>query len=202
MNAPSSDPIFKSVFGPSWETLPKVFLTHYQTKPVSNDRLLANGFLDIEVKGIFKLFRYFYRCFGTAPMRTMKQVPCQVEYVGHSNCNQVQLIRTFFFPNEKPYIFQSKMAPIHKNIVCDIMSFGLCWKIRYVYENTRIQLEHLGYSLKVFKLFIPLPITFILGKTEAFEYVIDEHRFGMYAHINHPWFGILYSYQGEFSFQS
>ena len=194
-------PIFKPVFGDTWVLLPKVFLRHYQISCDSNERVVAKGLMDIKTHGLLKLFKPIYRLLKMAPIISCKQVPCEVIYSSKAKTNYILLTRSFHFPNKKSYSFQSKMLPLYENVVLDIMHFGFCWKLKYYYEQNKIKLEHLGYGLKLCKYIIPLPITFILGKIEAYEYVIDEQKFGMYAHIKHPWFGILYSYQGEFCFQ-
>lgn len=202
MSEPSAEPIFKAVFANDWHMLPPVFLTHYQVKPFSTDKILATGWMDIKVRGIFKLFRPFYSWLKMAPLINRQRIPCQVEYTANPESNHLKLTRTFFFTNAKSYSFHSTMIPAQHNIVFDRMHFGFCWKIKYHYAHGAVHLEHRGYALYFFKHFIPLPITFLLGKIEAYEYALDEQRFAMYAHIKHKWFGILYSYQGEFSFQS
>ena len=83
----------------------------------------------------------------------------------------------------------------------EIMSLGLCWNIHYLWKNNKVILRHKGYALKAFGHFIPLPITWLLGRGDAEEWAIDDNMFEMYAQLTHPLFGKIYEYKGQFEFE-
>ncbi|HFB64212.1 MAG TPA: DUF4166 domain-containing protein [Aeromonadales bacterium] len=75
---------------------------------------------------------------------------------------------------------------------------GINWKMHYLWQDNRVKLIHIGYVFNFFGHFIPLPVTFLMGKGYAEEKAIDENTFGMKVQISHPWWGIIYQYNGTF----
>ena len=59
-------------------------------------------------------------------------------------------------------------------------------------------MTHQGYSFNLFGKFIPLPVTWLIGRGDAVEFAVDEHHFDMKVEINHFLFGLLYTYYGRF----
>ncbi len=52
--------------------------------------------------------------------------------------------------------------------------------------------------MNIFGYFIPLPLTFLIGKGYAEEIATDNKTFDMITHITHPWWGKIYEYKGRF----
>lgn len=76
--------------------------------------------------------------------------------------------------------------------------FGICWRMNYLWEDNKVILRHKAYALKTFNHFIPLPVTWLLGRGDAEEWAIDDNTFAMRATITHPLPGKVYEYKGRF----
>ncbi|VAW75752.1 hypothetical protein MNBD_GAMMA15-2465 [hydrothermal vent metagenome] len=197
-SAPHTDPIFRSIFGKQWDLLPQVMKKHYANRPYSTDKVTVEGELDVICRSYMKLLRPFYRILGSVPAVTEYRVPVTVSFDSSFDTNAFHFNRTFHFRNRNPYSFRSRMVQTRGNEVTEIMRFGICWRMRYLWGNGKVTLQHKGYALNVFGYFIPLPITFILGRGDAEETPVDDDHFDMNVKITHPWFGEVYSYAGRF----
>jgi len=190
--------IFETVFNKNWQQLPTVLREHYKNKPCSQDKLQAQGYLELKTHPILKILKPFDKLLGLPPLINCPHVPVFVTYQSELNSAAFKLKRTFNFKNQQPYYFCSSMYHKQNNEVIDVMNFGFSWRIKFILENEQIQLKHNGYALKVFNYFLPLPITFLLGRLDAVEYSINDNTFGMSAELTHWLFGKLYSYTGKF----
>ena len=90
------------------------------------------------------------------------------------------------------------MVPTGDNNVTEIMAFGICWRSSYHWNGEKVLLKHKGYAFHLFGLFIPLPITWLLGAGNAWETPTSDTGFNMYVEIRHPLWGKLYGYDGHF----
>ena len=52
--------------------------------------------------------------------------------------------------------------------------------------------------MHVFGRNIPLPITWLIGRSDAEEMAVDDNKFDMCATITHPLLGKIYEYKGRF----
>lgn len=193
-----SEPIFKSIFGDSWDDLPSVMHKHYANRPYTDDEVVVKGALDVMCAGPIKLMGPLMRLMGQIPARNEKAVPVTVQFQSDKNSKAFHFVRTFNFQNDTPYIFHSRMMQIKDNEVIEIMPFGLGWKMLYRRNGEKVVLEHNGYALRLFGHFIPVPLTLLMGKGYAEETAIDENTFDMITHITHPWWGKVYEYKGRF----
>ncbi len=199
MKQQADDPLFKAIFGENWIKLPTVFKKHYQNKPFSNDRIEAKGYLDIYCHPLIKIIvKPFYRWMGIAPMVTESQIPVTVKYYSLPHSASFHLQRDFYFKTGAPYHFCSQMVHKKGSELIDVMRFNVGWRLNYIWQDNKVILKHKGYALKLWGYFLPLPITFLLGRINAYEYAIDVNSFGMQAEINHWLFGTLYRYSGQF----
>ncbi len=198
MTNSSTPSIFEPVFNDDWQDLPIVFKHHYQNKPFSNDATIAKGYLNLITHPLLKILQPFYRILGMPPLVNCSNVPVVVTYQSDLNSAAFKLKRTFDLKNKTTYSFCSSMHHKKNNEVIDVMRFGFSWRIKFVWQGNKIHLKHNGYALKIFNIFLPLPITFLIGRLDAIEYEIDENNFGMSAELKHWLFGQLYSYTGKF----
>jgi hypothetical protein len=74
--------------------------------------------------------------------------------------------------------------------------------MNYFWEVDRVMLRHKGYALRVFGHFIPLPISFLLGRGDAEEIPVSDNAFDRCATITPPWCGKIYEYKGRFNLVS
>lgn len=193
-----SEPIFKSIFGASWNDLPPVMKKHYANRPYTDDEGIVEGTLDVMSAGPIKLIAPIMKLMGQIPARNEKNVPVTVQFQSDKDSKAFHFKRTFHFKDSEPYVFHSRMVQIKDNEVIEIMRFGLGWKMLYSWDGEKVILNHNGYALRLFGHFIPLPLTFLMGKGYAEETPIDDNTFDMITHITHPWWGKVYEYKGQF----
>jgi len=194
----TAEPIFKSIFGEHWDSLPQVMHRHYANRPYTDDEVMAEGTLDVMCAGPIKIMRPLMKLLGQIPARNEKAVPVTVHFQSDQSSKAFHLVRTFNFKHDTPYIFHSRMQHLKDNEVIEIMPFGLGWKILYRWDGKKVILDHNGYALRLFGYFIPLPLTFLIGKGYAEEIATDNKTFDMITHITHPWWGKIYEYKGRF----
>lgn len=193
-----SEPIFKSIFGESWDSLPPVMHKHYANRPYTDDEVVVEGRLDVMCKPPLKWLSPLMALMGQIPARNEASVPVSVRFKSDKNSKAFHFVRSFHFKNSKPYIFHSRMMQIKGNEVIEVMRFGLGWKMLYLWDGEKVVLQHRGYALYLFGHFIPMPLTLLMGKGYAEEIAVDENTFDMITHITHPWWGKVYEYKGRF----
>ncbi|MFK7903015.1 MAG: DUF4166 domain-containing protein [Nitratireductor sp.] len=189
------EPIFKPIFGKSWEALPPVFYKHYANRANCLDTSIVEGKLDVMCKWFLKPSFWFLK---VAPPYSEKNVSVSVHFTSQLDNSDFSFDRVFYFKNRVPFHFKSKMRQISGNEVREKMSYGICWHSLYSWEENQVRLTHKGYSLSVGRFSFVLPITWLIGRSDAYETAIDENSFYMCATITHPLFGKIYEYKGQF----
>ena len=218
------DTIFKSIFGDDWEKLPTVLKKHYANRPYSQDKTVVKGHLDVLCKPPLLWMAPLLKLLGQIPAKNATNIPVTVTFTSDPNSASFAFRREFYFTPQTTYAFNSKMLQQSQNKVSEIMRFGFSWDMTYHWEEETIEhnsdtnkkkdeintatskkgkvvLRHRGYSLHIFGFSFPIPLTLFLGKGYAEETAIDEHSFSMCTHINHPWWGKIYEYKGQFHFE-
>lgn len=193
-----TEPTFKSIFGSSWDNLPPVLLKHYANRPYTRDEVVVEGTLDVMCKPPLLWMAPVMKLLGQIPARNAHHVPVTVRFQSDPDTKSFHFNRIFHFEGSKPYSFRSRMVQIRDNEVIEIMRFGLGWKMFYLWDGTKVVLEHSGYAIRLFGHFIPLPLTFLMGRGYAEEIAVDETTFDMITHITHPLWGRVYEYKGRF----
>ena len=191
-------PIFQSVFGTQWESLPIVLKKHYANKACSNDVVKLDGVMDIELSKLTRLLKPLFRLTGALVPYEGSNIPTIVYSRSEANTNHYVLERYFHIPNQQPYIFRSKFVPIKNNEVIEIMKFGIGWRCYYSWNGEKVQLTHKGYAIRIFGALIPIPLSLLLGKGYAEEIALDDNHFKMLMVITHPLFGKTFEYKGQF----
>ncbi len=195
----NNDPIFKSIFGRDWDKLPPVLRKHYANRPYSDDIYAVNGTLDVMCSGPIRIFAWLFWLLKGVPPYNENNVPVTVSFESEPNTAFFLFNRTFNFRTRKTYHFKSKMIQVDGCNVIEVMPFRIAWKMRYLWEDSRVKLKHKGYGLYIFGTFIPLPLTPLMGAGNAEEIAVDENTFDMQVSITHPWWGKLYGYSGRFT---
>lgn len=194
-----NEPIFKSIFGNTWDELPSVMHKHYANRPYTRDKATVEGVLDVMCAGPIKLFAPLFWLLGGIPPHNEKNVPVTVHFESEPETRAFQFNRLFHFKTRKPYSFHSSMNQVKGNEVIEIMRFGLGWRMNYLWEDGKVILRHKGYVCSLFGHFFPLPLTLLMGKGHAGEIAVNEDTFDMFFHITHPWWGQIYGYKGQFT---
>lgn len=192
--------IFDSVFDVPCKDLPPVFQKHYDLKAFADEQQSVTGSLTIKTHGVLKLLRPIYRLLGALPFVTTDEVPVTVDFKSTSDNNVFQFNRTFQFTDRKHYCFNSLMYPVANQEFYEVMRYGMSWRFTLSYENNTVTYHHRGYGFKFFNTFIPLPISWLVGKGSGQEVMVNDDQFDMNIKLTHPLFGLLYTYYGCFTF--
>ena len=195
----TQDPTFKSIFGDKWDALPPVMKKHYANKPFSNDVVTVKGKMNFVIapwaRWIMPLFKW---CNILVPYQG-NNIDATVSFRSEKDNDVYQFDRWIAFPNQKPYHFLSKMNPTGGDEIVEKFWCRIGWRMKYDFDGEKVLLLHKGYTLNLFGLIIPFPISFIMGKGYAEEIAIDENSFKMRTTITHPLFGVYYEYNGVFT---
>lgn len=192
------EPIFKSIFGESWNDLPLIMKKHYANKPYTEQVITVKGRLNVFCKPPLSWLSPLMRLMGQIPAFNANNVPVTVRFESDFHSKSFHFNRAFNFRDRKTYIFHSRMFQIKENEVIEIMKFGLGWKMHYSWDGEKVVLEHRGYALQVLGHLIPLPLSILMGAGHAVEYPVDDNTFDMEVRITHPWWGEVYGYKGRF----
>jgi hypothetical protein len=194
----SSQPIFQPVFGDSWHTLPPVLKRHYANRPFSHDQYQAKGTLAITFGWFATMLSPLFSLFGALVPQEGTNIPVTVWFKSEPDSNAYRFERSFHFPNEAPYFFQSRLVPLAGNELIEYVKYGIGWKHRCYFDGTKVVLAHLGYVWTFKNRVIPIPLSWILGRGYAEEIPLNNRRFAMKIQLTHPLLGKLYEYRGEF----
>jgi predicted DCC family thiol-disulfide oxidoreductase YuxK len=191
-------PIFQSIFGQTWDSLPPVMKRHYANHPYCSEEVAVEGALKIEASRIGRLFFPLFKLMKTLIPREGNNIQTTVRFITSVDNNEFQFDRYMRFPDGASYRFHSRMKPVGGNVLVETMSCGLGWRMAYEWTGEKVILQHKGYALNLFGFFLPLPIRLIMGAGYAEETPINDNEFSMITEIRHPLWGKIYGYSGCF----
>jgi hypothetical protein len=194
--------IFQRILGDKWDQLPIVFKRHYALREYSDDKITAQGIISVNATGIMSVLAPLMGIMGLLPPYNAKDIPITVVFSSRPDSEAFHFERIFYYPTRAPYIFKSKMIALGDNVVVDLTSKNVGWKMTYDFIDNQMRLTHQGYVLKFFKWYIPLPIGLIMGKCNSYEIALSDTTFKMAMQFTHPWFGVTYEYFGIFTITS
>lgn len=192
----SQEPIFKPIFGDSWRNLPPVMHKHYRNRPYCDDVTTVEGRMDVICKWYL---RPMFWLLHTVPPYSETDIPVTVHFTSAPDSADFGFNRIFRFTGRKPFHFRSRMTQVTGSEVAERMRFGIRWHSNYCWDGRRVTLQHKGYSLQVGNVSIPLPVTWLIGRGDAYESPVDDQVFDMSATITHPLLGTIYQYRGRFT---
>lgn len=191
-----SQPLFKTVFGQQWDSLPKIIKMRYANRSFSNDVVTIQGHLDVTFSKIMKLFIPIVRLLKILVPYEGKNIPVIVNLRSVNTLPGLYFDRIFYFPGKKPYRFCSYMQHQKDNQMIEFMRFGIGWCMKCSYKNGKVLLEHHGYVWKILGKIIPIPLGVIMGRTSAEEEPVSDNAFRLLVKIDHPLFGKILEYSG------
>lgn len=189
--------IFEGVFGENWNKLPNVLQQHYLISPNIHHHVTFTGKMNITTSGSMRFLLPLFKLFGILVPYIGNNIPAIVKLHNTPNTNKLYYNRTFYFPNKKPYHFNSYMQPIKDNIVVEILALCLGWRTAYIYEENKIVMHHKGYVCKIGNLYIPLPINWFMGTVRAEQIALSDKTFRFQMEVKHSLLG-TYTYCGDF----
>ena len=191
-------PIFKQIFGESWARIPTILQRRYANRAYTQDEVIVNGRLNVHLSRWMRFWLPLLRLFGALVPQAGNNIPVRVCFSSSDDSNHLNFHRTFSFPGKGDVVFQSRWIPRDAPEVVEQMRFGMVWRMRCIYADDKIQLCHRGYAWHVGKWYIPLPLTWILGRAYAYEKALSDNSFDMYFELIHPWWGKVFGYDGHF----
>lgn len=200
--ANSDGTIFREILGPIWDELPRVMKAHYRNKAFCNDVTEMQGHLNVHTSWYSKLLSPAFAVLGALVPYKGTQVPVNVKARSNPTSNAYILEREFNYEGKGIRHFRSTLEPFGRNELIEFLRFGVGWRSSFDWNGERIVLEHIGYVWRVFRINIPLPISWIIGKGNAYEIPMSDTEFEMYMEIKHVLFGKIYGYDGRFEVKS
>jgi len=198
INMDNSEPIFKKIFMQSWEDLPIILKTRYSNRPYSKDVISLSSRMNIKFSKFIRKIQPLLKIVGALVPYEGENIPTIVNIKSEINSNNSILERNFHFQNHPHVVFISKFVQIKDNLVVEIVKFGLGVRFNYNFDGKKVLIIHDSYVLNIFGLFIPIPISILLGKVYAEEEAIDDISFKMKMLLTHKWFGNIFEYNGTF----
>jgi len=193
-----SRPFFETIFGEDWAIMPKVFHAHYANRTHKRDVVCVSGKMDIRQSWIMRLAAPLFRMTKTLVPIDRKGVNTEVFFRTHVDSDAFWYHRHFHLGTDDTYVFVSRLEHMGGNQVTEWTRSGIGWHSTFTFDGTRVRLGHIGYRIKLGRLTMPLPATWLFGVPSAWEEAIDKNHFRMEMTIRHWLFGFLYSYSGEF----
>lgn len=191
-------PTFAAIFAEQWDTLPPALKAHYANRPHTRDHVTVEGVLDVEMHPLLRRLSWLIRLTGMLTPYEGKAVPVTVHFRSEPDSDAFVFERVFRFPGRAPVTFRSRMISTRPHNVTEYMATGIGWRAHYDYHDGRVRLRHAGYAWRLLGIDIPLPMTWLAGRGDAWEEATGEDSFRMYMDLRHPLLGKLYSYGGSF----
>ncbi len=192
-----NQPIFKHVFGSTWEAMPPILKSRYGNRAFCDDFVKVQGLLTIVFSKYITIMSPILRLFGALVPYQGRDIPVTVEFQSKKYSNNISMNRTFDYPNKKPYHFNSTLE-ISKNEVIEFVRFGLGIRQQVTYENNKVILKSLGYVWRIGNMTIPLPLGLFMGDIYSEEEAVSANSFKTVLRITHPILGKIFEYQGVF----
>lgn len=191
-------PFFEEIFSEDWATMPAVFRAHYANRPHKDDIVCVAGSMDIRQSWLMRLAAPLFRMTKTLVPTDRNGIETEVVFRTHTDREGFWYNRHFRLGEGDNYSFVSRLEHMGGNQVTEWTGAGIGWHSTFTFDGARVQLEHIGYRLKLGRFTMPLPLTWLFGVPSAWEEAVDETHFRMEMTIQHWLFGFLYSYLGEF----
>lgn len=196
-----TDPVFKQILGDNWDNLGKVIQDHYFLRPYSDDYICVTGEMEeIYHSNIAKLLIPFGLIFGAIVPYKANHIPISVHYNSNPENSKLYWDRVFKFKHRKAFHFKSYMEQQYGNEVIEYVRFGVGLKLAVFAKDGAIVFQDKGYVWKLLGIKIPLPINLLFGNAYIEERPIDDEHFSMKMIIKHPLFGVMFRYNGQFTF--
>ena len=194
----SQAPIFESVFGVPWETLPPVMQKHYAVRAHSRDRVVVTGTMNIRRGLLIRLLSPVLKLIGALVPYDGTGIPVTVTFYSGPGDSAFHFDRVFNFTDKPPFRFHSRLEAGRDREMIEFMRGGIGWRAVYQANGPRVALQHRGYVWRVGRFLVPVPLTWIIGKGAAEEEALTDDTFKMWMTITHPVFGESYRYEGNF----
>jgi len=194
-----TQPLFATIFGDDWQSLPPVIHKHYANRAHHNDETVAEGVMIVKSSFLGRLLSPLFRRSGTLVPYEGEGIPATVRFLTRAADDSFTLERSFRFPHKKPYVFCSTMQPQGGAEIIEFTRLGFGWHMRYGWDGRKVTLTHRCYVMRLFGKNLRVPLEWLVGTTYAEETPIDDRSFAMKMDMHHKYFGHVFSYSGTFT---
>ncbi len=184
-------PLMQQALGVQWEQLPASLQAHYQA-----DNNTDIGALDIDYPPLMQPYLSFMRLLGALVNQRGKAVPTKVSKWMEGDVQRWK--RTISFPHGRTIFFKSHWVYAGGNELIEYVNPWVGLRMAVSVRAGVLWYEGRHFVLKLGKVLLPVPEWLILGHTTIAETALDADRFKMDFRLQHPWFGQIFSYAGEF----
>ena len=191
-------PIFHSVFSNAWQSLPRVFQSHYAHRLGTDDLVIVAGRMDVSCSPALQRWGWLLALMKSIPPFEQQDVPVTVAIRSHPSSKGLHFYRTFHFNGRKPYHFHSCLTPIDDNQVFEETGANIGWCTRISFDGKKIIMRHDGYAIRLLARYFKIPLQNLLGEGYAEESVVNDDTFDVAMRMSHPKWGKWYEYKGRF----
>ncbi len=183
--------LMQIALGDQWQQLPPALQAHYQSNANSDI-----GKMNIDYPIYMQPYLTILRLFGALINRRGKNIPTTVEK--HMEGDVQYWKRSIHFSQDKKILFNSFWVYEGSNQLTEYVNSFLGLRMSVHVENHEIHYEGRNYIVKLGGLLIPVPEWLVLGHTTIVENALSDSEFSMDFKLNHPLFGTIFRYSGEF----
>ena len=192
--ADASLPLMQRALGEQWHDLPRGLKQHYSQREDGSSH--ESGWLTISYPRWMQWPLRIMRYLGALPDKAGDKVPTQVN---KRMIDQAQhWARVVNYPDGDKVMFDSRVTYAGDDLLIEHVNRLLAIRMRvYVHEGTLYYCSD-GYLLTLGKWELVIPDWLALGYGYIEETALSADRFEMNFWLEHPWFGEVYRYRGEF----
>jgi len=187
--------MFKTILSDQWQHLSPALQQHYGIR--DGEEIRMQGKLAVKHGRFIKVLMPLIRLTGAL-------VPIEGDNFDVTVENK-RIGDTFYWhrqfkKDDKIYEFNSKMQQFGNDIV-EFVGLGIGIRMGLKIKDGGLAYEDKGYIFKLGRRLIPIPLHFLIGKSEIEEFTNNDNSndFEMRFIVNHPWFGFRFSYMGYFN---
>ena len=183
--------LMQQVLGDDWQRLPPALKKHHLAGHHNADV----GHLHIDYPPFMQACLNLLSWFGVLFNHRGKALTTQV--VKAMDGHQLHWKRRIQLPDGQVMTFNSRWEAVGDHAIIEYVNAFLGLKMRLRVANGLIY-EGMHLVLKLGRVKLPIPEWLLLGHCLIVEKALDEDKFHMEFHLQHPLLGRLYSYSGYF----
>jgi hypothetical protein len=184
-------PLMQRALGSQWEELPPALQRHY----MYNNNVDV-GALDISYPGLMQPYLNLLRLLGALINRRGSEIPTTVSKRMEGDTQYWE--RTISFPDGKVVLFNSRWEYAGDNELIEYVNPVIGLRMAVHVEAQQLHYSGRHFVIRLGSLRLPIPACLVLGHTTILERAVGENAFAMDFRLQHPWFGELFRYAGEF----
>jgi hypothetical protein len=196
----STTPLMQKVLGDNWHHLPPVIRRHYQLQDDHLTAIMVTGTMYVNYPKFVWPMLFITRLMGgLIDMKGNNMSACVEKWIKADKPDTLFWKRTIHADNGKSTVFSSRMEYQQGNELIEFVGFGFGLYLKLTVENDMLVYRSNGHLWQIGNIKIPIPDVLFLGHATIIETALSDHSFDLDFKINHPLFGVTYSYGGVFN---